>query len=540
MLRIVAIISVAGALCLLTEAQAQVRPPEINIARADLAGRLGVAPDSVSIERFERRNWPDTSLGAPQAGMMYSQVVTPGYYILLRHGADVFEYHSDSNRRIAYISRNIVSPHEVPAVVDVARRDLAQRMGCIPAEVSVVETPYVDWAPEVLGRPYTPDTLKFAQAQPGYRPILECKGREFEYATDLERTVSLVREVLPGSTESYRLAYLAPARDPDGYNLWDLVVRDSATGDEHLLAKNVVDFAISPATGRVLFLRRAAGQMVMGGLERREIPLLSGPDFRGLSWDPTGQSYSVWTRERAGGPWRLAVGTIPYPPGINALSVDVAAPGLPEPLQWQGKLAAYSFRDGNNWQSFLVDTGTGAARPLPEGRFAGWLNAPGEYLRISGDQLIHDSTADDYRFMVVAKMPGLAWAQPQPGCREYIALTQEGGALRTWTGPIEGQRAPLLGAELQGDLVKAEISPLGRILLVQQIAPIGENRQECQVALVSMATGEEELLTGVCPRAQLLAPLPGPPQGTEVPTGFTTPSEPIFPEKGWLPEQPLP
>ncbi|MHB8994674.1 MAG: helix-turn-helix domain-containing protein [Armatimonadota bacterium] len=510
MLRIMAIISVAGALYSLTEAQAQVRPPEINLARADLAGRLGVTPESVSIERFEQRDWPNTSLGCPQAGMMYAQVVTPGYYILLRHGADVFEYHSDRNGRIAYCSRNIVSPHEVPAVVDVARRDLAQRMGCIPAEISVVETPYVEWAPEMLGVPYQYDALRLAEVQPGYRPVLECKGREFQYATDLERTVSLVREVLPGSVESYRLAYLAPASDPDGYNLWDLVVRDSATGEEHLLAKNVVDFAISPTTGRVLFLRRAAGQMVMGGLEGREIPLLSGPDFRGLSWDDAGLSYSVWTREREGGPWRLALGTVPYPPSINALSVNVAAPGLPEALQWQGKMAAYSFRDGDNWQSFLVDTSTGDARPLPAGRFAGWLDAPGEYLRIEGDQLIHDSTAQDYAFMVVANIPGLAWALPQPGCREYVALTQEGQALRMWTGPIEGQRAPLLTAELRGDLVKAQISPLGRVLLVQQIAPIGDTRQECQVALVSMASGEEEVLTGVCPRAQILAPLRGP------------------------------
>ncbi|MGE5532382.1 MAG: hypothetical protein ACM3VW_09725, partial [Bacteroidota bacterium] len=485
MLKMMAIISVAGALCSLTVAQAQVRPPEIGIAQSELAQRLGVSPDQVSIERFEARNWRDSSLGCPQAGATYTQVVTPGYYILLRHGADVFEYHSDCSGRVAYCSRNIVSPHEVPPVVDLARRDLAQRVGCIPAEVSVVETPYMEWAPQQLGMPYEPDSIRLTKVQPGYRPILECKGREYEYATDLERTVSLVQEVLPGSRESYRLAYLAPASEPDGYNLWDLVVRDSATGDENLLAKNVVDFSVAPATGRVLFLRRAAGQMVMGGLEGREIPLLSGPDFRGLSWDPAGRSYSVWTREREGGPWRLAIGTVPYTPNLNSLSVSAEAPGLPEPLQWQGKMAAYSFRDDGRWQSFIVDTNSGVTRPLPAGRFGGWLDSPGEYLRISGDQLIRESTTDDKRFLVVANIPGLAWALPQPGCREYIALTQEGGALRTWTGPVEGQRAPLLIAELQGDLVKAEISPLGRILLVQYIAPIGANRQECQVSLVS-------------------------------------------------------
>jgi hypothetical protein len=535
-----AAISVAGALCSLTIAQAQVRPPEINIARADLAERIGVSPDQIAVDRFEQRNWADTSLGCSQAGMTYSPVVTPGYYILLRHGADVFEYHSDCSGRVAYCSRNVVSPHEVPPVVDLARRDLAQRIGCIPAEVSVVETPYMEWAPPQLGAPYEPDWRRLARVQPGYRPILECKGREFVYATDLERTVSLVQEVLPGSRETYRLAYLAPASTPDGYNLWDLVVRDSATGDEHLLAKNVVDFSISPATGRVLFLRRAAGQMVMGGLEGVEIPLLSGPDMRGLSWDPIGKSYSVWTRERGNGPWRLAVGTVPYPPSVNSLSATAEAPGLPEPLQWQGKTAAYSFRNDRNWQSFLVYTDSGTVRRLSDGRFAGWLNAPGEYLRISGDQLMQDSTADNYRFTVMANIPGLAWALPEPGCREYIALTQEGASLRAWTGPVEGQRAPALLAELRGDQVKAEISPLGRILLVQYIAPIGTNRQECQVSLVSMATGDEELLTGVCPRAQLLAPLPGPPPGTEVLTGFSIPEEPLYPERGWVQEQPLP
>lgn len=506
----------------LAAAQAQAtgaRPPEVAAAQRDLGQRLQLDPEQLTVERVEARKWPDASLGSPQPGMAYSRVITPGYYILLRNGVDIYEYHADQNGKVVYSSRNIVSPHEVPPVVEQAKRDLAQRLECTPAEVTAVETAYVDWAPERLGEPYWPDALKFAREQPGYRPVLQCLGREFEYATDLERTVSLLREVEPDTIENYRIAYLATAQDPDGFNLWDLAVQDSVTGLSRVVAKNVSDFSVAPVSGRVIFLRRLRGGMELGGLERAEVPLLYGPDFRGLSWDAMGQKYTAWSRETERTPWRLVVGEVPNPPQPQALPASLQGEGLPQPPFWQGNLMAFTFEGGRTPRSFLLNAASGEGRALPDGRFAGWLETPGEYLRITGDQLVHDSIVEDYRFMVVANIRGLVWARPLPGCQAYVALTQEGGRLRMWTAPIAGQRAPRLVTEMEGDLVRGQVSARGTMVLVQNIAPMAANRQECLVTLVSLRDGRQEPLTGMCPRAQLLPPLQGPMQQ---PVGFSS------------------
>lgn len=69
----------------------------VDAARADLAQREGVSPDDVSVVRVRQVDWPDSSLGCPEEGMAYTQVVTPGFQILLQAGERVFDYHAGSD-----------------------------------------------------------------------------------------------------------------------------------------------------------------------------------------------------------------------------------------------------------------------------------------------------------------------------------------------------------------------------------------------------------------------------------------------------------
>jgi hypothetical protein len=66
----------------------------VRQARQDLAGRLGVDEESISVSRVEAVEWPDASLGCPQPGMMYAQVVTPGYLVVLEVDGKPYEYHT--------------------------------------------------------------------------------------------------------------------------------------------------------------------------------------------------------------------------------------------------------------------------------------------------------------------------------------------------------------------------------------------------------------------------------------------------------------
>lgn len=78
--------------------------PLVEQARADLAGRLGSSAGSFTVKRAEAIEWPDASLGCPKPGMVYAQVITPGYLIVLGADGKEYEYHAD-RRRVVYCEK---------------------------------------------------------------------------------------------------------------------------------------------------------------------------------------------------------------------------------------------------------------------------------------------------------------------------------------------------------------------------------------------------------------------------------------------------
>jgi len=85
----------AGDLEMLPEAEAVVR-----LAREDLAGRLGLAPEAIELVSIEVVEWSDTSLGCPQPGMMYAQVITPGFRVVLETEGEKYAYHTDREGQV--------------------------------------------------------------------------------------------------------------------------------------------------------------------------------------------------------------------------------------------------------------------------------------------------------------------------------------------------------------------------------------------------------------------------------------------------------
>lgn len=67
-------------------------------AREDLAKQQNVAIDQVKLITYENKVWPDSSLGCPQPGMFYKQVLSEGYFIQLQIGNELFNYHGGSGR----------------------------------------------------------------------------------------------------------------------------------------------------------------------------------------------------------------------------------------------------------------------------------------------------------------------------------------------------------------------------------------------------------------------------------------------------------
>jgi len=74
----------------------------VEEAKNDLAKRKGIDKKKITLVSVESVDWPDTSLGYPEPGMMYAQVITPGCKIFLSHEEEIFEYHSDKGDRVIY------------------------------------------------------------------------------------------------------------------------------------------------------------------------------------------------------------------------------------------------------------------------------------------------------------------------------------------------------------------------------------------------------------------------------------------------------
>ena len=67
--------------------------PLVVAAVDDLAGRLGISAADVTVVDARAVTWGDGSLGCPQPGMMYTQVLVDGTLVVLKAGGQQYEYH---------------------------------------------------------------------------------------------------------------------------------------------------------------------------------------------------------------------------------------------------------------------------------------------------------------------------------------------------------------------------------------------------------------------------------------------------------------
>lgn len=66
----------------------------IEAMRGDAATRAGVAASATQVESALSVTWPDASLGCPQPGMLYPQVLVPGWRVRIAAGGKTYSYHA--------------------------------------------------------------------------------------------------------------------------------------------------------------------------------------------------------------------------------------------------------------------------------------------------------------------------------------------------------------------------------------------------------------------------------------------------------------
>ncbi len=67
----------------------------VEAARIELAGRLNVEADQISVFSLERIVWPDSCLAIPSPGEVCTPNETPGFRLILTVADSHFTYHTD-------------------------------------------------------------------------------------------------------------------------------------------------------------------------------------------------------------------------------------------------------------------------------------------------------------------------------------------------------------------------------------------------------------------------------------------------------------
>jgi hypothetical protein len=156
-------------------------------AQQALAKALGVSPEQVKFISMESVEWNNGCLGLPYPDEMCTEVITPGYKILLVSGGQTYEVRTSlggSQVRVAPFGEPTPTPSESKnAAVLAARQALAKQIGIAIDQVKTVDTEKVDWPNGCLGV-VLPGKMCTQMVTPGYRVTLEANGSQYEFRTN--------------------------------------------------------------------------------------------------------------------------------------------------------------------------------------------------------------------------------------------------------------------------------------------------------------------------------------------------------------------
>jgi hypothetical protein len=97
----------------------------VEIAVADLAERLRIDPERITVRGVDPVVWPDAGLGCPQPGVQYAQVPVDGARIRLEVDGVTYDYHAGGARPEPFLC-DPARAREPEGGIDPDRRDLEQ------------------------------------------------------------------------------------------------------------------------------------------------------------------------------------------------------------------------------------------------------------------------------------------------------------------------------------------------------------------------------------------------------------------------------
>lgn len=86
----------------------------VEQAKRDLAHRLNISEDQITLLEAKAVLWPDASLGCPQPDMVYQQITYEGVFILLQAGEREYDYHSGGSRDLFLCEKSLKTKKITP------------------------------------------------------------------------------------------------------------------------------------------------------------------------------------------------------------------------------------------------------------------------------------------------------------------------------------------------------------------------------------------------------------------------------------------
>lgn len=173
-----------------------------DLARQALAQQLGVPVENIRVVSAGQVDWPNGCLGIQKPGMMCTDVIVPGYQIILEVDGKQYEVRTDlTGRQVAVAPTGSAgAAGQYPAAAQRARQQAAADLGLELGQVTIISAEATEWPDACLGQP-EPTELCAQMITPGYRVTLDANGTQVVYRTD--ETGKLVRrERQPQSTET--------------------------------------------------------------------------------------------------------------------------------------------------------------------------------------------------------------------------------------------------------------------------------------------------------------------------------------------------
>jgi hypothetical protein len=84
----------------------------VALAVADLSERLAVPESEIEVVSAQPVTWPDSSLGCPEPGMQYAQVLTDGALIELESAGTSYSYHMGGSTYVPFLCETPVLPQK--------------------------------------------------------------------------------------------------------------------------------------------------------------------------------------------------------------------------------------------------------------------------------------------------------------------------------------------------------------------------------------------------------------------------------------------